>query len=138
MLIRRIFSKIRLLLVPRISTIVILVIFLIQIITVIAYNLNIEIGLSLLFFPLIITAWIIERSSIVIDESGEKTAIKQNIITLIVATFTYLVISSEQIRYIMYVFNEINISILFLIMLIGTYTGYRLTEIKRFQAILNK
>lgn len=138
LLIRRIFSKIRLLLVPRISTIVILVIFLIQIITVVAYNFNIEIGLSLLFFPLIITAWIIERSSIVIDESGEKAAIKQNIITLIVATFTYLVISSEQIRYIMYVFNEINISILFLIMLIGTYTGYRLTEIKRFQAILNK
>ena len=138
LLIRRVFSKIRLLLVPRISSIVILVIFLIQIITVVAYNLNIEIGLSLLFFPLIITAWIIERSSIVIDESGEKTAIKQNIITLIVATFTYLVISSEQIRYIMYVFNEINISILFLIMLIGTYTGYRLTEIKRFQAILNK
>lgn len=138
LLIRRIFSKMQLLLVPRISSIVILVIFLIQIITVVAYNFNIEIGLSLLFFPLIITAWIIERSSIIIDESGEKAAIKQNIITLIVATFTYLVISSEQIRYIMYVFNEINISILFLIMLIGTYTGYRLTEIKRFKPILNK
>lgn len=135
LLIRRLFSKLNLLLVPRISAVVILVIFIMQILTVVSYNMGLRIGLSLIFFPLIITAWIIERSSILMEESGEKEVIKQNITTLIVAAFTYWVISSEQIRYIMYVFNELNICILFLVMLIGTYTGYRLTELIRFKPL---
>lgn len=138
LLIRRLFSKFNLLLVPRISAVVILVIFLIQIISVVSYNLDIKFGLSLIFFPLIITAWIIERSSILMEESGEKEAIKQNITTLLVAMFTYLVISSGKIRYIMYVFNELNVCILFLVMLIGTYTGYRLTELIRFEPLAKK
>ena len=136
--IRKLFSKMNLLLVPRISSVVILVIFLIQVLTVLSYNLNIRIGLSLLFFPLIITAWIIERSTILMEESGEKEALNQNIHTLLVASLTYLVISSEQIRYIMYVFNELNVCILFLVMLIGTYTGYRLTELTRFKTLIKK
>ena len=136
--IRKLFSKMNLLLVPRISSVVIFVIFLIQILTVLSYNLNIRIGLSLLFFPLIITAWIIERSTILIEESGEKEALNQNIHTLLVASLTYLVISSEQIRYMMYVFNELNVCILFLVMLIGTYTGYRLTELTRFKTLIEK
>ena len=136
--IRKLFSKMNLLLVPRISSVVILVIFLIQILTVLSYNLNIRIGLSLLFFPLIITAWIIERSTIIMEESGEKEALNQNIYTLLVASLTYLVISSEQIRYMMYVFNELNVCILFLVMLIGTYTGYRLTELTRFKTLIEK
>lgn len=135
LLIRRLFSKLNLLLVPRISAVVILVIFIMQVLTIISYNMGLKVGLSLIFFPLIITAWIIERSSILMEESGEKEVVKQNITTLIVATITYLVISSEQIRYIMYVFDELNISILFLVMLIGTYTGYRLTELIRFKPL---
>ncbi len=138
LLIRRLFSKLNLLLVPRISAVVILVIFMIQALTVASYNLNIRLGLSLIFFPLIITAWIIERSSILMEESGEKEAVKQNIATLLVSVLTYLVISSETMRYIMYVFNELNICILFLVMLIGTYTGYRLTELTRFVPLVGK
>ena len=106
-----------------------------QILTIVSYNMDLKVGLSLIFFPLIITAWIIEKSSILMEESGEKEVVKQNITTLIVAVFTYWVISSQQIRYIMYVFNELNICILFLVMLIGTYTGYRLTELIRFKPL---
>ena len=135
LLIRRLFSKLNLLLVPRISAVVILVIFIMQILTIVSYNMDLKVGLSLIFFPLIITAWIIEKSSILMEESGEKEVVKQNITTLIVAVFTYWVISSQQIRYIMYVFNELNICILFLVMLIGTYTGYRLTELIRFKPL---
>lgn len=138
LLIRKLFSKMNLLLVPRISAVVILVIFLTQITTVISYNMDIKIGLSLVFFPLIITAWIIERSIILIEESGEKEAIKQNVYTLLAAAFTYFVISSGNIRYTMYVFNELNVCILFLVMLIGTYTGYRLTELIRFKCLAGK
>ncbi|MBR4926806.1 MAG: gonadoliberin III, partial [Alphaproteobacteria bacterium] len=49
-----------------------------------------------------------------------------------VAVLLYFIISSPTIRHTMYIFNEINIVILFLVMLIGTYTGYRLMELIRF------
>ena len=35
----------------------------------------------------------------------------------------------------MFAFNEWNLVILFVVMLLGTYTGYRLTELKRFAPV---
>jgi hypothetical protein len=32
----------------------------------------------------------------------------------------------------MFAFNEFNLVIMFVVMLLGTYTGYRLTELTRF------
>ena len=34
--------------------------------------------------------------------------------------------------------NELNLVILFIVMLLGTYTGYRLTELKRFAPIIKE
>ena len=45
-------------------------------------------------------------------------------------------INNEVIRHIMFVFNELNLVILFAVMLLGTYTGYRLTELKRFAPLV--
>ena len=87
---------------------------------------------SAAFFPIIITAWIIERACITWEEEGVRNATKQIINTLFVAVITYFVISSSYIRHIMFAFNEWNLVILAIVMLLGTYTGYRLTELKRF------
>jgi hypothetical protein len=38
----------------------------------------------------------------------------------------------------MFAFNELNLVILFIVMLLGTYTGYRLTELTRFAPLINK
>ena len=54
----------------------------------------------------------------------------------IAALAPYAVICNETIRYIMFAFNELNLVILLLIMLLGTYTGYRLTELKRFRPLV--
>ena len=56
--------------------------------------------------------------------------------TLLTAVFTYIVIESEYIRHFTFAFNEINLVILFVVMLLGTYTGYRLTELKRFYPLV--
>ena len=76
--------------------------------------------------------WIIERASILWEEDGPKSAIKQIIFSMLVAVLTYFVINDEEIRYILFAFNEINLVILLIVMLLGTYTGYRLTELRRF------
>lgn len=134
--IRATLTRLNLLLVPRISAVVILVILIMQVLTVLGYQYDIKIAASAVFFPIIITAWIIERASITWEEEGAKNATKQIINTSLVAVFTYFVISNEYIRYIMFAFNEWNIVILFIVMLLGTYTGYRIVELKRFAPLI--
>lgn len=132
LVLRTLLSKLNLLLVPRISAVVIFVILLIQISAVIGYRFDFKIASAALFFPIIITAWIIERASIIWEEEGLKNATKEVISSTLVAVLLYFIISSPTIRHIMYVFNEINLVILFLVMLLGTYTGYRVMELVRF------
>ncbi len=135
LLIRTMLTRFNLLLVPRISSVVICVILIMQMLTIFGYQYNFNIASSAVFFPIIITAWIIERASITWEEEGVKNAVQQVINSLFVAVVTYVVISSEYIRHIMFAFNEWNLVILFVVMLLGTYTGYRLTELKRFAPV---
>ena len=137
-LIRAALSKLNLLLVPRISAVVIFVILIIQVLAVIGYNWNWHIASSALFFPIIITAWIIERASITWEEEGATNALKQIVYSVLVAIVTYFVIVNEYIRHIMFAFNELNLVILFVVMLLGTYTGYRFTELLRFAPLAKK
>ena len=129
---RALLSRFNLLLVPRISAVVIFVILLMQIFTVWGYQFKISIASSALFFPIIIMAWIIERGSITWEEEGSLNALKEILWTLIVAIVVYFVVADAYIRYLAFAFNEFNLVILFIVMLLGTYTGYRLTELVRF------
>ena len=83
-------------------------------------------------------AWIIERASITWEEDGAVNACEEIINSLIAALITYFVINNEIIRHVMYAFNELNLVILFIVMLLGTYTGYRLTELRRFSPIAER
>lgn len=136
MLLRGLLSRLNLLLVPRISAVVIFVILIMQIMTIIGHKFNLNIGLSAVFFPIIIMAWIIERASITWEEDGATNATREIIFSLITAVVTYFVVSNEYIRHITFAFNEVNIVILFLVMLLGTYTGYRLLELTRFAPLV--
>lgn len=129
-------TKLNLLLVPRISAVVIFVILIMQTLTIIGYDFDIKIAARAVFFPIIITAWIIERASITWEEEGARNALKQIINTMAVGFITYVVVSSDYIRHIMFAYNEWNLVILFIVMLLGTYTGYRLTELKRFSPLV--
>lgn len=138
LLIRTLLTRLNLLLVPRISAVVIFVIIIMQLLTVFGYRAEWKVIASAAFFPIIITAWIIERACITWEEEGVRNATKQIVNTLFVAVITYFVISSAYIRHIMFAFNEWNFVILALVMLLGTYTGYRLTELKRFAPLAGK
>ena len=138
LLMRALVAKLNLLLVPRISFVVIFVILLIQLLTIIGYRMDSSLVSSAIFFPIIITAWIIERASITWEVEGARNTLQEIFNTLLTAIVTYFVISNETVRHVMFAFNELNIVILFIVMLLGTYTGYRLTEITRFASLADK
>lgn len=135
---RSFLSKLNLLMVPRISAVVIIVIMLMRFFSILAQMLGISEGDTLTYFPLIIIAWTIERASMVWDEDGAGTAMRQLAVSLLASLPCWFLITNQTLQYFFFSFPEINLFILAVILLIGVYTGYRLTELKRFHILAEK
>lgn len=131
-------SRLNLLMVPRISAVVVVVILLMQFMSIAGNILNLPDFMSVTFFPLIIIAWTIERASTTWEEDGAYNTIRQLAASLVTAAFSYLVLSNSYLQYFLYTFAELNLAILGIILLLGTYTGYRLTELFRFKSLVSK
>lgn len=131
-------SRLNLLMVPRISAVVVVVILIMQFISIAGNILKLPDFMSVTFFPLIIIAWTIERASTTWEEDGAYNTIRQLIASLVTAAFSYLVLSNSYLQYFLYTFAELNLAILGIILLLGTYTGYRLTELFRFKSLVNR
>ena len=134
--IRSYLSRLNLLLVPRITAVIIIVVILMMFISTWSYFFGITRGLSITFFPLIILSWTIERMSICWEEQGYKEAIKKTSGSLIIAIITYLVINNNFVKHIAFFFPEMQLVILSSVLLLGNYTGYRVSELIRFQPMI--
>ncbi len=133
LLIRSFLSALNLLLVSRIAILIIVVVGIISISTVVSYRLGLISGLTIMFFPMIILAWTIERMSIIWEEEGPREVLIQGSGSLIVAVTAYLLMTQPMSRHLAFNFPEIHLCVLALILLMGRYTGYRLFELKRFE-----
>jgi len=133
LLLRSYLSHLNLLLVSRIATLVVLVIFLISILSLVGYRMGFNTGMTITFFPMIIIAWTIERMSIIWEEEGPNEVLVQGGGSLIVAVLAYLLMELPLSGHLSFNFPELNLVILALILLMGQYTGYKLTELHRFR-----
>jgi len=136
--IRSYLSHLNLLLVSRISTVIIMVILLIALFGVLSYKLGLTEGLKITFFPMIILSWTIERMSVLWEEEGPKDVMIQGGGSLIVAVFAYFAMSSEVTRHLMFNFIGLQFVVMSLVLLLGSYTGYRLLELRRFKPLADK
>ncbi|MFT7129632.1 MAG: hypothetical protein ACI89U_001749 [Gammaproteobacteria bacterium] len=131
--IRSYLSHMNLLLVSRVASIVIVVILLMAVIAILSYKLGIDQALNVTFFPTIILAWTIERMSILWEEEGGHEVLVQGGGSLIVAVLAYLVLANHYVEHLTFNFPELLITLLGVILLMGKYTGYRLSELYRFR-----
>lgn len=131
-------ERLRLLLVPRLAAVVTIVVILMTAISIISNEFGYETGLSVSLFPMIIVSMVIERMSVVWEERGAFTSIKEGIGSLFMAALAYLVMSVDMFAYWVTVFPEVNLMILGIIIALGRYTGFRLTELRRFKPLLVK
>ncbi|MGM0677166.1 inactive transglutaminase family protein [Ectothiorhodospira marina] len=127
-------DRLKLLLVPRLASVVIVVIMLMLTLSILSHNLGIEYGLSVALFPMVILAMTIERMSILWEEHGPSDAIRQGIGSLAVAAAAYLLMINPYIDHLFFVFPEMLLIALAVTLLLGRYTGYRLSELVRFRA----
>ena len=133
--IRFLLERLRLLLVPRLTSVLIIVVLLMLSISVIAHRLGLETGLSVALFPMVIIAMTIERMSVIWEERGAADAIKAGLGSLLVAALAYLVMGIDQLEYLIFTFPELLLVILAITLLSGRYAGYRLTELRRFRVV---
>ncbi|BFN14811.1 MULTISPECIES: inactive transglutaminase family protein [Marinobacter] len=132
LLLRGYLSSLNLLLVSRISALIILVIFITAGLSIIGYQMGFNTGMTVTFFPMVIIAWTIERMSILWEEEGAREVLVQGSGSLFVAICAYLAMSTPLAGHLTFNFPELHLVILGLILLMGQYTGYKLSELKRF------
>ncbi|QIR14474.1 inactive transglutaminase family protein [Shewanella aestuarii] len=138
LMIRSWLSTLNLLLISRISAVIIVVIFIIGLFTLISSKLGLSEGMTVTFFPMIILAWTIERMSILWEEEGPKKVFVSGGGSLFVATIAYLAMSSSLVQHWVFNFLGVHLIILGLVLVMGQYTGYRLTELKRFKPLVGE
>ncbi len=138
LLIRFYLSRLNLLLVARISTVIIAVIGIITFLTVTTFQFGITEGMKITFFPMIILSWTIERMSILWEEEGAKQVFVQGGGSLLVAILAYLTMSSSIIQHLTFNFLGLQLIIVAVVLLLGNYSGYRLTELKRFKPLVDE
>jgi hypothetical protein len=134
LMMRSYLSALNLLLVARIAVLVILVIGIISVISIVSYRLGLISGLTIMFFPMIILAWTIERMSIIWEEEGPKEVLIQGGGSLLVAILAFLLMDLDIVSHLAFNFPELHLCVLALVLLLGRYTGYRVLELKRFSS----
>ena len=128
-------EQLKLLLVPRLASVLIVVVLLMISLSVLSHSLGLERGLSVALFPMVIMTMTIERMSIVWEERGRKEALRQGMGSLFVAALAYLLMSADLVEHLVFVYPELMLVILALTLILGRYSGYRLLELYRFDAL---
>ncbi|MES2660891.1 MAG: UUP1 family membrane protein [Verrucomicrobiota bacterium] len=131
---RFLLSRLNLLVVPRVAACVVIVTLLMIMMTVVGYRMGMSGGVQITLFPMIILAWTIERMSLIWEEEGKRSAITQVAGSLVVSVLAYLFMRVPQIQYWAFYFPELLLILLAGILVIGRYTGYRVSELIRFKS----
>jgi len=136
--VRSYLSHLDLLLVARLAAAVVIVVILMAVISIVSYKMGLEQALKVTFFPMIIIAWTIEHMSILWEDGGPREVMIQTGGSLFVACLCYALFTNDFIEHWVFNFPELLVSILGMIIMLGHYTGYRLSEISRFRHLRQK
>jgi len=134
--IRFLLDRLRLLLVPRLSAVLIVVVMLMLFISMTSHRMGLEMGLSVALFPMVIIAMTIERMSVVWEERGAADALRAGVGSLFVAIAAYIFMGMKWLEHLIFTFPELLLIVLAVVLLAGRYTGYRLTELRRFRELV--
>jgi hypothetical protein len=126
-------EHLRLLLVPRLASVLTIVVLLMLLVSLLSQQLDMDTGLSIALFPMVIMTMTIERMSIVWEERGAGAAIQQGTGSLFAASLCYLAMEVDFLQHLVIVFPEVLLLVLAMSLVLGRYTGYRLVELTRFR-----
>jgi hypothetical protein len=132
---RSLLDKLHLLLVPRLSVILTLVIACFTLLALLGNKLGLRELMAVGLIPFVILTMTIERFFILIEESGTREAIITAAGSTAISVITYWIISWEPLQLTFFVYPELILAVAGLQILLGRYTGYRLSELFRFRSM---
>jgi|MudIll2142460700_1097286.scaffolds.fasta_scaffold00238_9 hypothetical protein len=131
--IRRWIDKLRLLLVPRLSVILTLVIICITGFALIGNKLDLREFMAVGLLPFVILTMTIERFFVIMEEAGVREGLWMAAGSAGVAVITYKILQFESLQLTFFVYPELLLAVAAVQVLVGRYTGYRLLELFRFR-----
>jgi hypothetical protein len=135
LLIRNWFNSLQLLLVPRLASVLTIVVLIIGVLTLIIHHQGLNVGLSLSLFPIVILTMTIERMSLLWEESGGNEAVMTGLGSLVASALCYYAMYNPLVGHLVFTFPELLLTVLAVTILLGRYNGYKIAEYFRFKAL---
>jgi hypothetical protein len=133
---RLLLGRLHLLLVPRLSILLCLVVLTLVGLALAGRDLEIrDLGWGVLL-PIVILTMLIERISVSLVEEGARNTSVKLFWSGVVTLSAYPIFQSELAAHLMFGYPELVVAVMGLLVWIGGYTGYRLSELVRFRSIL--
>lgn len=133
--VRHALDRLRLLLVPRLSVLLTLVIASFIVLALIGNELGWREFMAVGLLPFVILTMTIERFFVITEEAGAPEALRTAAGSAAVAAITYGIIQLEPLQLTFFVYPELLFTVAALQVLLGRYTGYRLSEFIRFRKL---
>ena len=135
---RTLLDRLKLLMVPRLSVVLTLVALSI-IFTVSALDyLNLTPSAQAVLLPMVILTMTVERFYLTAEEDGPAFAMQLLVATILVAFCCYLVLRWDEVGRMLFIYPELHLFTIAVLVLLGRYTGYRLVELWRFRDLIDK
>lgn len=128
-------NRLQLLIVPRLAAILTATVLIVALLAVIMENLNVNLGLSVSLFPIVILAMTIERAALMWEENGATETIIAGLGTVLAAVIGYFCMINDYVEHWAFVFPELLLLVLAVNILVGRYNGYKLIEYFRFLSL---
>ncbi len=131
---RNALDNMRLLLVPRLSVMLTAVISALTILALVGNKIGLREFMAVGLLPFVILTMVIERFFIMVEESGIRTAMQTALGSAAVAVISYGILHFEELQLTFFIYPELLFGIAAFQLLLGRYTGYRLSELIRFKS----
>jgi hypothetical protein len=132
---RLLLERLRLLLVPRLAILLCLVILTVTGFALVARSTEMREFLAGVLFPIVILTMLIERFSIAVAEEGWRPASGRLAWSIAATVAVYPAFRSVQVAHVMFSFPELVLCLMGILVWIGGYTGYRLSDLIRFRLL---
>ena len=135
---RSLLEKLHLLMVPRLSIVLTLSILCVVFCVSLLNYVRPDASTQAVLLPLVILTILIERFFVTSEEDGTGYALQLVLGTVVVGAFCYLLLRWDTISQMILIYPEIHFFTIAAFILIGRYSGYRLTELWRFRDLVQE
>ncbi len=132
---RAMLDRLRLLVVPRLSILLCLVVLCVTGIALFAESSGRRDLFAGAVLPMVILTMFIERFSLVLAQEGPRQAMGRALSSALCSVAVYPVFTSSEAEHLMFGFPELVIAIMGCLVFIGGYTGFRVTDLIRFRLL---